>query len=82
MSNADYIEELTLKNLGLQNQLRQFQEMFSATCLMLMDDKGKVRINAQILNRVKKIQELAYDGKTREDGSAINYRIAITMQEK
>lgn len=63
--NADYIEELTQRNLLIKAQLREFQLMFSALCLMQMDEKGKVRINKQILNRVGKIHELKYDTNAR-----------------
>jgi hypothetical protein len=75
--NADYIEELTVKNLQMQEQLRQFQFLTSALAYMLMDDKGKVRINKQTLNQVAKMEQLEYQENSR--GAVI---VTVTMQEK
>ncbi len=76
-SNVDYILGLTRRVDALEAQLREFQLMFSALCLMAMDDKGKVRINKQILNRTGKIAEILYDTNAR--GAII---ATVTMQEK
>ncbi len=76
-SNVDYIMGLTRRVDGLEAQLREFQLMFSALCLMQMDEKGKVRINKQILNRVAKIAEITYETNAR--GAII---ATVTMLEK
>ncbi len=76
-SNVDYIMGLTDRVNALEFELRDFKTMFSALCLMQMDDKGKVRINKQILNRVEKMAEAKWDTNAR--GAII---IDITMQEK
>ena len=81
-SNVDYIEQLTVKSLALQNELRQYQELFSAMVLMAVDDKGKVRIPAPILNQLSKIETIQWDGKRRDDGTPINFIITVTMEEK
>ena len=76
-SNVDYIMGLTNRVNELNLQLRDFQRMFSALCLMQMDEKGKVRINKQTLNRVEKIETAQWDTNAR--GAII---VHVTMQEK
>ncbi len=80
--NLDYIEGMTARVAALREELRSYQELFSATCLMLMDDKGKVRIPAPVLNQLPKIETIQWDGKRRADGTPINFIITVTMQDK
>ena len=80
--NLDYIEGLTNRVTFLRNELRQYQVLFSAMCLMVVDDKGKVRIPAPILNQLSKIDTIQWDGKRRDDGTPINFIITVTMEEK
>ncbi len=75
-SNVDYIMGLTHRVDELTLQLRDFQRMFSALCLMQMDDKNRVRINKQVLNRVEKIDTAQWDTNAR--GAII---VDITMQD-
>jgi hypothetical protein len=81
-NNLDYIEGLTNRVTGLRNELRQYQELFSAMVLMAADDKGRVRIPAPILNKLPKIDTIQWDGKRRDDGTPVNFIINITMEDE
>jgi hypothetical protein len=61
---------------ALEKQLALFQELFSATILMLADEKGKVRITVPTLNEVKMIGELHY-----EQNAAGAYIIEVTKRK-
>jgi hypothetical protein len=80
--NLDYIEGLTERVKFLRDELRQYQELFSALCLMAVDDKGKVRIAAPTLNKLNKIETISWDGKLRDDGTPINFIITLTMKDE
>ena len=61
---------------ALENRNVELQFLMSAMALIMMDEKGKVRINKQILNRVNagKIQNL--DWHTNAAGAVI---MEVTM---
>lgn len=58
----------------LEEELRFFKRVFSATTLMLADEKGKVRITMPTLNQVETIEELSW-----EQNAAGAYIISVTM---
>lgn len=74
--NADYITQQTYKIMRHEQHIQELEYLVKGLVLVAMDDKGRVRVNKQILNRIPKMQSLEF--KENSAGAVI---FAATMED-
>lgn len=74
-NNADYIMDLTRKIGQHEYTISVLEYLIKGLTLMVMDEKGKARINKQVLNKIPKVETL--DFKENAAGAVI---LTVTME--
>lgn len=74
--NADYIMDLTRKIGQLEYQVGVLEVLTKGLTLLVMDDKGKARINKQVMNKIPKVETL--DFHTNDAGAVI---LSLVMED-